>query len=184
MKSIEIPESVKSIGYWAFDNCTSLEEVIFKGKTMDQVKAMKYYPWDIKDESIIKCERDLNESNKKNHMNDNILECIDIDITDDMLANAKIAAYMANQEMETPSGKVKPYTPKSFPDKAVVVQFNYGTLPIQLYLDTKAKSWNSCFMKDGHVAKLTPEQLDAFFSTPFYAKLVNALSKKWPTSDP
>lgn len=39
-------------------------------------------------------------------------------------------------------------------------------------------------MQDGHVAKLTPEQLDAFFSTKFYARLVNALSKKWPTKDP
>ena len=55
LKSIEIPESVKSIGYWAFYRCTSLKEVIFKGKTMDQTKAMKYYPWGIEDESIIKC---------------------------------------------------------------------------------------------------------------------------------
>ena len=85
--------------------------------------------------------------------------------------------------METLSGKVKPYTPKSFPKKAVVVQFNYGALPIEVYLDTNAKSWNSSFIYDGHVAKLTPEQLDGFFSTKFYAKLVNALSKKWPTSD-
>ena len=55
LKSIEIPESVEIIGYWTFYGCTSLEEVIFKGKTMDQTKAMKYYPWGIEDESIIKC---------------------------------------------------------------------------------------------------------------------------------
>ena len=54
LTSIEIPESVKSIGCWAFCNCTSLEEVIFKGKTMDQAKEMKYYPWGIEDDSIIK----------------------------------------------------------------------------------------------------------------------------------
>ena len=114
----------------------------------------------------------------------NILECINIDITDEMLKDAKIAAYMANQTMETPSGKVKPYAPKSFPDKAVVIQFNYGPTPIQIYLDTKAKTWNSSFTQDGHIAKLSPEQLDSFFSTKFYAKLVNSLSKKWPTSDP
>lgn len=47
----------------------------------------------------------------------------------------------------------------------------------------KSKSWNSSFILDGHVAKLTPEQLDEFFSTKFYAKLVNKLSKIWPTSD-
>ena len=114
----------------------------------------------------------------------NILECIKIDITDEMLKDAKIAAYMANQEMETPSGKVKPYTPKSFPKKAVIMQFNYGPLPIEIYLDAVKKAWNSGFIYDGHIAKLTPEQLDGFFSTKFYAKLVDALSKKWPTSDP
>lgn len=117
-------------------------------------------------------------------MKDKILECIDIDITDDMLRGAKIAAYMSNQEMPTQSGKIKPYTPKSFPDKAIVVQFNYGSLPIQIYLDTKECAWNSCFIQDGHIAKLSPEQLDKFFSTQFYANLVDALSKKWPTSDP
>ena len=113
-----------------------------------------------------------------------ILECISIDITDDLLRDASIAAYMANQTMETPSGKIKPYSPKSFPDKALVVQFNYGPTPIQIYLDTKAKKWNSSFMQDGHIAKLTPEQLDGFFSTKFYARLVDALAKKWPTKDP
>ena len=55
LKSIEIPESVKSIGYWAFYRCTSLKEVIFKGKTMDQVKTMNEYSWGITDKSIIKC---------------------------------------------------------------------------------------------------------------------------------
>ena len=55
LKSITIPDSVKSIGNWAFEYCTSLKEVIFKGKTIDQVKALKYYPWGIKDISIIKC---------------------------------------------------------------------------------------------------------------------------------
>ena len=55
LESITIPDSVKSIGDDAFWNCKSLNEVIFKGKTIDQVKALKYYPWGIKDISIIKC---------------------------------------------------------------------------------------------------------------------------------
>lgn len=50
-----------------------------------------------------------------------ILECISIDITDEMLQSAKIAAYMSNQVIENPYGKMKPYNPKSFPSKAVVV---------------------------------------------------------------
>ena len=115
---------------------------------------------------------------------DSILECISIDIDDSMLKDAKIAAYMANQSMPTSSGKVKPYSPKSFPGKACIVQFNYGAVPVTIYLDTKAKAWNSSFIQDGHIAKLAPEQLDGFFSTKFYAKLVDALARKWPTKDP
>ena len=52
LTNIKIPENVEHIGEKAFRDCTSLKEVIFKGKTMDQVMAMDWYPWDIKDESI------------------------------------------------------------------------------------------------------------------------------------
>ena len=55
LKSIKIPKSVESIEFNAFQDCTSLKEVIFKGETMDQVKAMEWYPWGIEDEAIIKC---------------------------------------------------------------------------------------------------------------------------------
>ena len=56
LKSIIIPNSVESIGKWAFYNCTSLIEVIFNGKTIDQVEAMCPNSWGIKDTSIIKCQ--------------------------------------------------------------------------------------------------------------------------------
>lgn len=112
-----------------------------------------------------------------------ILECISIDIDDEMLQDAKIAAYMSGQVLENPYGKMKPYNPKSFPDKAVVVQFEHDGTKFQIYLDTRENAWNSFFIKDGHVAKLSPEQLDSFFSTQFYAKLVDALSRRWPTKD-
>lgn len=117
-------------------------------------------------------------------MESNIFECIQLDIDDAALSGAKIASYMANQTMETSSGKVKPYAPKSFPDKAIVVQFQHGAIPVQIYLDTNEKAWNSSFIQDGHIAKLSPEQLDQFFGTQFYAKLVDSLAKIWPTSDP
>ena len=78
LTSISIPNSVQSIGDWIFNNCTSLtnisipdsvesiennafygcnnlKEVVFKEKTIDEVKAMDNYPWGIKDELIIKC---------------------------------------------------------------------------------------------------------------------------------
>ena len=64
LKSIEIPDFVKSIGYWVFWGCENIKSLTFKGKTIDQVKAMKNYPFGIEDESypfgigdesIIKC---------------------------------------------------------------------------------------------------------------------------------
>ena len=56
LETITIPNSVKSIGWHTFEYCKSLKEVIFKGKTLEEVKNMNDYPWRIKDRSIIKCE--------------------------------------------------------------------------------------------------------------------------------
>ena len=42
-----IPDSVKKIGYLAFSFCESLKEVIFKGKTLEEVKQMTGYPFGI-----------------------------------------------------------------------------------------------------------------------------------------
>jgi hypothetical protein len=55
LKSIVIPDSVKKIENYAFWNCKSLKSLSFKGKTIDQVKAMENYPFGIEDKSIIKC---------------------------------------------------------------------------------------------------------------------------------
>ena len=52
--SIKIPSSVESIGHYIFHKCSSLKEVVFKGKTIDEVKAMYGYPWGIENESVIK----------------------------------------------------------------------------------------------------------------------------------
>lgn len=54
--SITIPNSVKFIDKDAFSHCKSLKQVIFKGRTLKQVKKMENYPFGIEDESIIKCE--------------------------------------------------------------------------------------------------------------------------------
>ena len=53
LKSMIIPNSVMSIGWATFWSCYSLKSIVFKGKTIDQVKAMANYPWEIEDESII-----------------------------------------------------------------------------------------------------------------------------------
>ena len=55
LKSMTIPNSVTRIGHGAFYYCNNLKSLIFKDKTLEQVKAMKNYPWGIKDKSIIRC---------------------------------------------------------------------------------------------------------------------------------
>ena len=52
--SITIPDSVTRIDYDTFLKCKSLKEVIFKGRTLEEVKQMNNYPFGIEDESIIK----------------------------------------------------------------------------------------------------------------------------------
>lgn len=47
LTSLTIPESVKDIGVHAFDYCSNLKELIFKGKTLEKIKRMDYYPWGI-----------------------------------------------------------------------------------------------------------------------------------------
>ena len=56
LESITIPNNVRNIGDNTFYYCESLEEVIFKGKTLDEVKKMRNYPFRIKDKKIIKSE--------------------------------------------------------------------------------------------------------------------------------
>ena len=35
-----------------FDNCTSLERMVFVGKTIDQVREMSGYPWGFEDKDL------------------------------------------------------------------------------------------------------------------------------------
>jgi hypothetical protein len=56
LSSITILNDATRIGSWTFHGCKSLKEVIFKYKTLEEVKRMVNYPFGIKDESIIKCE--------------------------------------------------------------------------------------------------------------------------------
>ena len=56
LKSITIPDSVTNISRNVFKYCDSLKEVIFRGKTLEEVKQMENYPFGIEDENTIKCE--------------------------------------------------------------------------------------------------------------------------------
>ena len=56
LTSITIQNSITSISNTTFHGCNALKEVIFKGRTLEEVKQMENYPFGIKDESIIKCD--------------------------------------------------------------------------------------------------------------------------------
>ena len=54
LTSITISNNVTSIGNEAFCYCKSLKEIVFKGKTLEEVKQMKYYPFGIEDKNVFK----------------------------------------------------------------------------------------------------------------------------------
>jgi len=54
--NMTIPNSVTSISEDVFKGCHKLANLAFEGKTLEEVKAMKNYPFGIEDESVIKCE--------------------------------------------------------------------------------------------------------------------------------
>lgn len=116
-----------------------------------------------------------------------IFECFPIQIDDQLLLRAQIAAWMFDQHLETLEGKKKPFAPKSFPKKAVdiIVKLEKPIAGLlEIYLDSTELKWNSKVVVDHHFGKLTPEQLDQFFKTRFYQRMLGALAKKWPLTDP
>ena len=53
LTDVTMSSNIEHIGKDAFYGCDRLKKVLFKGKTIEQVKAMENYPWGIEDESII-----------------------------------------------------------------------------------------------------------------------------------
>lgn len=56
LKAVYIDSSCPSIGrdYWSQPfSGSNLEKVVFKGRTLEEVQAMQYYPWGLTNESII-----------------------------------------------------------------------------------------------------------------------------------
>ena len=50
--SVIIPNSVSSIGQYAFDFCSSIEKAFFTGRALNQVQAIGYYPWGLNEDVI------------------------------------------------------------------------------------------------------------------------------------
>lgn len=57
LRSIIIPRSVTEIGEDAFVSCSGLKTMLFKGRTMEQVRKMRNYPWGLdKPKKVIQAE--------------------------------------------------------------------------------------------------------------------------------
>lgn len=114
----------------------------------------------------------------------NIFECINLEITDALLSNAKIAAYLFNIVAKNSVEKTKPFTPKSFPERAIDIIIPVENLLLEVFFNPKNLCWDSRFIYDGKYGKLSIEQFDQFFNTAFYKNLVEKIKNKWPLSDP
>lgn len=134
-------------------------------------KFMQYLVEDIA-ESQFDCFKPIDETEDANLM-----------ITDDALSQAKILAYNVGQQAHDDRGKKIPVTPKKFPDKAVDIVFPIQNLLVEVFLDTNSKKWDSHFNYNGHDCKLSPDQMGQFFTSNFYARLQQKLSKSWPLTD-
>ena len=113
-----------------------------------------------------------------------IFECVHLDITDELLANAKIIMYMNDQEKTAENGEKKPYTQKNFPEKAIDIVFTVDDTPIEIFYRSDDCDWDSYFVVDNQVGKVSFDQFGQFFMTKFYEKLIKYIETKWPLSDP
>ena len=131
----------------------------------------------------------------KLHMNDNNksglslkpldeTEAANIQITDDILNLSKITAYNVGQTIQDPnSNKEIPVNPKKFPTKAIDIIFPIKQLFVEIYFDPNSKKWDSKFKYKNRICKLSPDQMEQFFNTQFYEKLLNKFYKEWPLTD-
>lgn len=121
---------------------------------------------------------------KSSHITLDETEAIHLDVTDELLNQAKIMAYNIGQSVIDPdSGKTVPVNPKKFPQKAVDIIFPSKELLIEVFLDTNTRKWDSRFKYNGQICRLSPDQMGQFFNTSFYGRLMNKLQKEWPLTD-
>lgn len=147
----------------------------------------KYLPKKLTDDDINKFMNILSAGKLSEQEAVNMLEaegpCVEVDITDDLLKQCKIKAYNIGQTVKDTEGKEVPVNPKKFPDKAVQILLKTDVAPIEIYLDTPSRSWDSNIKMNGRQLKLSPDQFGSFFKSEFYQKLSKRLAEDWPLKD-
>ena len=59
LMNVTIGKCMTTIGFLAFYSCDNLKSLIFKEKSIEEVKAMENYPFGIEDETIITCASEI-----------------------------------------------------------------------------------------------------------------------------
>lgn len=71
-----------------------------------------------------------------------------------------------------------------FPSKAInIILGDFDNFYVSIFFDTKTYSWDSEFIYDNRKCKLSPDQMEKFFCSVFYQRLLKTLEQKWPLSE-
>ena len=103
-------------------------------------------------------------------------------LDDESINNSKCSIIAYNTHVLEDGEDGGEYTPKSNPDKAIDIVFEFPNgNEVEIYLDTETKEWNSSVNGS---RKLTPDQMGEFFHTDFCRRLNDRIYRMWPQSDP
>lgn len=106
-------------------------------------------------------------------------------LSEDILNQAHIIAYGMKCSMKNQHGTPVPYNLKNFPRKAIdiVIQPIYGVLA-EIWLDPILHTWKSRYYLNGQKYTISKEQMDKFFKSRFFTRIIHKLRDLWPLSDP
>ena len=110
---------------------------------------------------------------------------VGVDMSDSALGKAKCRVGAWNMHVQGECVSECGFDRESSPDKAVDVTFEFpdGTFA-EVFLDPEFGEWDSIARNGDVEAKLSPDQMAAFFGTDFYKRLYNGLNEIWPCDDP
>lgn len=101
---------------------------------------------------------------------------------DDQTLDAAKCSIIAYSTSVAEDGAQPAYNPKSNPDKAIDILFEFdGGDVVEVFLDPNTKEWDS---RVNGSAKLTPDQMGEFFRTELCRRIDARIGQMWPESDP
>jgi hypothetical protein len=90
---------------------------------------------------------------------------------------SKISIYNVRRQKDDHKRKDIFVTPKIFPEKTIVIVFPVQQLLVKIFLNTKTKKWDSNINYNDINVKLSHDQMNQFFTSHFYKKLMSKLQR-------